>query len=232
MAHNEPRAASEPSGAKRNEHPSSADMELVPDDNKSTGDVKHGVSGATEPSGSIQQENRSLCVINALTGQVELHITENDVTWPHEDHELFAYNVLNFLRIDVYDYCLYDLVLNEEPVEEVYFGNLYSLVKRSCARCTICGACCTRTTIHSLCCHGSFDHLWRRMPHGNNADEIQNEASDETRFRHFHDAVTGYPEGDGLMADKGFNDDEIRLELSNIAGEYNITIPDKWITPA
>ena len=251
MEYNIQSAASETNVAGANElATSSADMELVsveqrekmhsPNDSKSpeaaehswSYRAQHSVTGPTEPSGSTQQENHSLCVTNAVTGFIELRMQENDVTWPSEYHQLFACDVLNFLRIDVHDHCLYDLMFNGELVEEVHFGNGYGLLRRSCARCPECNACCTRTTIHSLCSHGSFSHLWRRTQHGNNADEMQDSASDETRFMEYIVPVTGYRDGGGLMTDKRFTDDEIRVELANIAREYNITIPDKWITPA
>jgi len=146
--------------------------------------------------------------------KVLLVVTEDDVTWPDENRELDAYDVFTFIGIGRDERCLFDLfrsepAQNQEPLEysdQVHFGKVYTIVKRPCARCTLCRSCCTRSGAHSLCSHGSFAHLWCRPQRLGDVE------------------VEGYHNGAGLTT--RFSYDEIRTELTLIGRQYGITIPD------
>ena len=85
-------------------------------------------------------------------------------------------------------------------------------------RCTLCGACCTRSGAHSLCSHGSFAHLWCRPQ--------QRSGDDETRHGRF--IVTVESDVNGICSSTRFSDDEAREKLSSIARQYGITVPDDF----
>ena len=204
------------------------------------GAIEPGASGAIEPSGSAQQEKPSVRIEKALTGDVLLNITEDQVEWTDEKRVLQVYNIFKLLGIDDEEHCLFDLLhslQHEEPVEEVHFGHVYILVKRMCARCNVCGACCTRTGAHSLCSHGNVNHLWCRPRQISGDNEISTrflmrrdqhvcETSVETRLCII--TVESYQNGLGLNS--RFSDDEINKELSNIERQYDITTPDDFMT--
>ena len=202
--------------------------------------IEPGASGAMEPSGSVQQEKPSVRVERALTGDVLLNVTEDFFIWPDEERELLTCDIFKLLGIDDDEHCLFDLfhsVQHDEPVEEVHFGHVYILVKRLCARCNACGACCTRTEAHSLCSHGNFAHLWCRPRPVSGDDKIssrflarRDQPVGETKVEARLCIVTveGYSNGSGLSS--RFSDDEINKELSNIARQYKITIPEDFTT--
>ena len=193
-------------------------------------------TGATEPNTPGQQEKLSLRIEGSLTGDVLLNITEEQLTWSKEKRKLRASDIFDILRIDKNEHSLFDLFDSEqpeEPAQDLQFGHVYILMKRVCARCNACGACCTRTDTHSLCSHGNVAHLWCRPRQVSGDDKIRSRslvttsletARVETRLCIV--TVEGYANGNGLST--RFSDDEISNELSNIARQYDITIPDDF----
>ena len=161
-------------------------------------------------------ERLSLRVVR-LSGAVLLDVREDDLVWPDENRELDASDVFTLIRIGGGKQCLFDLyrsdtAQNQEPLEysdQVHFGNTYTIVERSCARCTLCRAGCTRSGDHSLCSHGSFAHLWCRPQHRS--------GDNETKRRRTVVEVEGYLDGCGLRT--RFPYDKIITELTSIERE-------------
>ena len=171
-------------------------------------------TGATEPNTPGQQEKLSLRIEGSLTGDVLLNITEEQLTWSNEKRKLRASDIFDILRIDENEHSLFDLFDSEqpeEPAQDLQFGHVYILMKRVCARCNACGACCTRTDTHSLCSHGNVAHLWCRPQHESSRCIV---------------IVEGYSNGAGLST--RFSDDEITGELASIERQYNITTPEDF----
>ena len=167
------------------------------------------------------EAKRPLRVVS-LGGKVLLEINDSDVVWPDEDRQLYLCDVLDLMGINPYNHCLFDFVgpqsaHNEEgslldDADKVYFGKVYTLLQRRCARCSICQACCTRVGAHILCCHGSFEHLWRRP---------------KPNHQRFQAMVEGYYNGCGLKS--SFSRKDIVRELCLIGQQYDITIPDGFL---
>ena len=91
-----------------------------------------------------------------MSGKVRLDLKEDRLECPNENGELYASDVLGFIGIGKDEKSLFDIVCSEparnaQPQfvevfdQVVHFGKVYILVKRYCARCTMCSACCTRS---------------------------------------------------------------------------------------
>ena len=178
------------------------------------GAIEPSISGPTVPNTATKQETPSLKVVDNVSGKVRLDITADRVKWPVKPRQLRALDVFRFLGIPSEEYPLFDLLHEEqqqEPVQDVHFGKTYTIVKRICIRCIECNMCCTRSDAHILCSHGSFTHLWCRPQHVSSRCMV---------------IVEGYINGIDLST--RFSDNGITKELSSIAGQYDITIPDDF----
>ncbi len=91
--------------------------------------------------------------------------------------------------------------------DEVTWNRIYTLVKRKCARCTMCGRCCERSGEHRLCAHDTKKSSCRTLWH------IVNEQKSSVRI-----SVQGYCNGAGL--DQKFSEMEIEEELNAITEEF------------
>ena len=168
----------------------------------------------------------------SLSGEVLLHITEDDLEWPGEERTVELYDVLVWLGIPVPRHCLFDLVCSEPALnlqcqlvkdsdQQVHFGKAYILIQRSCARCAACGLSCTRSGTHRLCCHGNFKHLWCRPQ--------QHSGNDKPKRRKLNTIVVAVEcYVNGLDSQTRFSVEEIQTELINIKEYYGITLPESF----
>ena len=104
------------------------------------------------------------------TGKL-LDISPKDLVWPDDEdepQELMVFDITRFVKRD-HSYCDVIRAGDTHAMDAndiMTWGASYQIVDRSCSRCTLCRACCTRqANAHMLCAHGILQcnrnlHLW------------------------------------------------------------------------
>ena len=160
--------------------------------------------------------------ISSIGGQTLVvtkeHLRNSDgkefpIAWPDErDKVVDRFDIFSFAKIPPAEHALYDLICSQtqtlpiESDEHLKWGHSYTLVRRSCPRCTLCNRICTRKGEHKLCAHGTKDHLWH-MPRNQS-------------MRGLFIAVQGYHKQCRLtQEDSGLTQEEIHAELNAVDAE-------------
>ena len=173
------------------------------------GDAWGHTAAATGDLATAEGRARPLLTVLLMSGEVVLQLDAEDIDWPKEGEKrmLFVDNVLQFLRVNRRDICLYDIIgegVIWDTAEPLRWGESYKLHKRCCARCSYCERTCTRSSFpHRVCSHGGLRHLWHRQVAG------------KSWF-----AVTGYVDLAGLDEEHtGLTSEELQEELDSIRRE-------------
>jgi hypothetical protein len=149
-----------------------------------------------------------------VTGGVLLTLYETDIDWKCNTR-LYVDDLLRFIGIR--DRVMYDVIMGTEMKkqhEPVSWSTSYTLVRRTCARCTLCEVACSRSGEHSLCSHGNLSHLWRTL-----RDERNGHLGPLT--------VEGYL--DGSCIQRALPHGPLVAELTAIMSEFNIQMQETWL---
>ena len=153
-----------------------------------------------------------LRVLRGFDGVVLLTLSQDDIG-THCPRHLYIHDVFHFLRIPVRDTVLYDLLCEgqAEPWPQsrpLAWGQAYVLLRRMCARCSMCRQACTRVDPdHHLCAHGGLQHLWHRLKRT------------ITGVSNTFGIVQCYWNMGGLTPENvGLSSSELRTELNDILG--------------
>jgi hypothetical protein len=154
-----------------------------------------------------------------VKGEVLVALYETDIDWNcdalgHMDQRLYVDDLLRFVGIR--DRVMYDVIMGTQvwnKYEPLAWCKTYTLVRRTCARCTVCDVACSRSAEHSLCSHGNLSHLWRT---------VRNERNGYLSPL----IVEGYMYGDGIH--QALQHGQLVTELTAIMSEFSIQMQDSF----
>ena len=130
-----------------------------------------------DPAGWVCAACHGHCVDGLITADKEVlevvrfmncDMTKIDLVDGYQRTDITVADVLDAICRDGRKRVLLDLVTSDglmlDDDETFPPRGTLTVIRRACARCTLCNGACQRTGEHILCCCGDMTHLWHIMP--------------------------------------------------------------------
>ena len=100
----------------------------------------------------------------AWDGECIISLRQEDLEYPEGQTTATWYDVLAIIGVPTRETVFVDIIEIDsgrrmDLRKDVLWSKTYHLVRRACARCTMCNCACVREGAHLLCSHGGLEHV-------------------------------------------------------------------------